>query len=416
VTNFTPEIRVRTLPPNTIHSAPMTTITSWIDYNITISRGTFEYINAPYPASCTLSLLYDEDFIPDIELGSWVEVQVKDEFGTWKTLQAGNVSNRTSVYRGYGVKGYVLEWQFTITSQISLLQNTNYTIDQYVESTAEGLILYIEEQMYNLNWASVNRNLTWANYGPQTWEEVATSRQLNFPAFAVYPDNSDQALDEGTRNVWEDLVKLTYGVYGYIIETPDGTLTFIFGDIDLTNQITFTADMLSPFIQGGDRYDVLRNIITISRFDGLSSTYYENESTEIYGDRAGSLDTYLLLEADANDIGQKILNSMAYPLLSTRQINMDLLNPNFTSDQRGILFDAPLGMRCTVEAPSAMGGTQDYLTIGCNYTINKNTFTLDLILAPYSQAFNTPNWDQIDYSYTWTSYGVAFPTQKWQDL
>jgi hypothetical protein len=416
LTAFTPEIRVMTLPPNTIHSATKTEVTSWVDYNINISRGTDEYINAPYPASCNLSLLFDEDYIPAIELGSWVEIQVKNNYGTWTVLQAGNVTNRNSLYRSYGLSGYVLEWQFTITSQISLLQNTNYFVNQFVLSTAEGLILYIEEEMYNLNWASVNRNLTWANYGPQTWAQVATSRQLNFPAFVVGSDNAEQALDEGPANVWDDLVKLTYGVYGYITEQPDGTLYFNFSDTDLTNVFTFTGELLSPAIEGGDRYDLLRNIVTISRFDGSSTTYYENESTEIYGDKSGSLETYLQIAAEANDIGQKILNGMAYPLLSTRQINMDLLNPNFTSAERYALLNAPLGIRCTVEAPLAMGGTQDYLTIGCNYNINKNSFNLDLILTPYSQVFNTPNWEQIDYSYTWTSYGVAFPTQEWQDL
>jgi hypothetical protein len=416
VTAFNPEIRVMTLPPNTSHSATKTEVTSWVDYNINISRGTYEYINAPYPASCSLSLLFSEDYIPDIELGSWVEIQVKDNYNVWRVLQAGNVTNRSSSYRSHGVLGYVLEWRFTLTSQISLLQNTNYYVNQFILSTAEGLILYIEEEMYNLNWSSVNRNLTWANYGAQTWAEVGTSRQINFPAFVVDPDNAEQALDEGPANVWDDLVKLTYGVYGYIIEQPDGTLYFNFGDTDLTNEIVFTGNMLSPEIQGGDRYDVLRNIVTISRFDTLATTYYENESTEIYGDRAGTLETYLLVEAEANDIGQKILNSMAYPLLSTQQISMDLLNPNFTSPERYILLAAPLGIRCTVEAPDAMGGVQDYLTIGCTYSITKNSFILDLILAPYSQAFNTPNWEQIDYSYTWTSYGVAFPTQEWQDL
>jgi hypothetical protein len=416
VTDFTPEIRVMYLPPNTIHSATKTEVTSWVDYSINITRGTSEYISAPYPASCSLSLLFDEDYIPDIELGSWVEIQVKNHLGGWTVLQAGNVTERSSSYRAYGITGYVLEWRFTITSQITLLQNTNYAVNQYTESTAEGLILYIEEEMYNLNWASVNRNLTWANYGPQTWAQVASSRQLNFPAFVVGSDNADQALDEGSANVWDDLVKLTYGVYGYIIEQADGRLYFYFADSDLSNDITFTKDMLSPEIEGGDRYDFLRNIVTISKFDNSATTYYENESTEIYGDKAGSLETYLLLQSDANDIGQKILNGMAYPLLSTTQISMDLLNPIFTGTQRTALLATPLGVRCTVEAPSAMGGTQDYLTIGCNYSINKNAFVLDLILAPYSQAFNTPNWEQIDYSYTWTSYGVAFPTQEWQDL
>jgi hypothetical protein len=63
-----------------------------------------------------------------------------------------------------------------------------------------------------------------------------------------------------------------------------------------------------------------------------------------------------------------------------------------------------------------MGGTLDYIIIGCNYEINRNEYLVNLKLAPYSQVYNTINWDQVPYNYTWTSYGVAFPTQEWQDL
>jgi hypothetical protein len=96
---------------------------------------------------------------------------------------------------------------------------------------------------------------------------------------------------------------------------------------------------------------------------------------------------------------------------------MNLLIPAFDGvGGRSALVYGPLGLRVTVEAPEAMGGTQDYLTIGCNYTINRNEYLLDLTLVPYLQVYNTPNWNQIDYSYTWTTYGTAFPTQEWIDL
>ena len=109
MTDFTPEIRVMTLPPNTDHGNTMTEVTAMVDYNINISRGTSEYINAPYPAQTTLTLLFDEDVIPDIELGSWVQIECRNSIGAWAVLQAGNVTNRTSQYRSYGLLGFVLE-------------------------------------------------------------------------------------------------------------------------------------------------------------------------------------------------------------------------------------------------------------------------------------------------------------------
>jgi len=273
MTDFTPEIRVMYLPPNTIHSATKTEITTWVDYNINISRGTDEYINPPYPGGCTLSLLFDENYVPDIELGSWIEIQVKNSSGTWIVLQAGNVVNRSSQYRSFGIAGFVLEWQFVITSTISLLQNTTFYVNQYVESTTDGLVSYVEEESTVLNWFAINRELTWENFGPQAWDEVDTYRQNDFPVFNYGLDTNDQALDEGSYNTWDTLVKLVYGVYGWIYEGSDGELYFNYGETALTSEMTFTADMLNPDLIGGDRFESLRNIVEITKFDADRGFY-----------------------------------------------------------------------------------------------------------------------------------------------
>lgn len=416
MTDFTPAIRVMVLPPNTDHTATKTEVTSWIDYNINISRGAYEYISAPYPAQCTLSLLFDENVIPDIELGSWVEIQIQDSASAWQVLQAGNVTNRSSSYRAFGLAGFVLEWRFDITSTISLLQNMTYFNDEAFQSLTDNCLTRIVDEATALNWFAVNRNLTWANYGPGTWADVNSLRQIDFPVINYGVDINGQELPAGSQNVWADIVQLVYGLHGYIIEKPDGELDISYADAPLTNTLTLTADVLSPDLIGGERFESMRNIVTINKYDNTLLTYYESESVSLYGDRVGTLDTYLVTDAEIDLIGQKILNSMAYPLLSTEQIGMSLFNPAFTDAQRDLLLTDPLGKLITVDAPTPMGGSQEYLTIGCNYSINRNSFDLSLTLAPYSMAWPSINWEQVPYNYTWTSYGVAFPTQKWQDL
>jgi hypothetical protein len=362
--------------------------------------------------------MFDENYIPDVELNSWVEIQVRNSTGIWTVLHAGNVSNRTSQYRNYGLSGFVLQWDIDITSTISLLQNTSYELDSDVYDTASNLIfLYVNPQAIAFNWTQLNNNLTWANYGPETWADVDATRAYDYPimtwsVLSVIP----QVLMAGTRNVWDDLTKLYYGIYGYIIESPNGSLTFYETDTELTNTFTFTDDLLSPSIVGGERFDKLRNIISATRFDGVEKTYYDNDSISLYGDRSGGIDTAIENTADLDTVATKMLNALSYPLLSTEQIGVNLLNPVFTDAQRDLLLLEPLGQRVTIEAPAPMGGTLDYLTIGVSYSINKDQFILDLTLVPYSSVLVSPNWEQIPYNYTWSSYGVAFPTQEWQDL
>jgi hypothetical protein len=418
MTAFTPEIRVMYLPPNTDHEATKTEVTAWVDYNINISRGTSDFISPPYPGTCTLSLLFDKDLIPDIELNSWVQIEVKSSIGIWGAIHAGNVTNRTSSYRSYGLDGYILQWDFQITSPISLLQNLNYTLDSDVTESSINLVSsYITPQAIAFNWTQISNNLTWAAYGPGAWEDVDETREYDYP-FIIFDDASPtpQKLIAGVRNVWDDLITLQYGLYGYIIESPDAVLEFFATNNALFKSMTFTADLLDSTLNGNERLDSMRNIIQITKADGSSKTYYDNDSMALYGDRIGSLNTAIVNTADTDVLATKILNALSYPLLSTEQIGFNLLNPSFTGSQRDLMLFDPLGQRVTVQAPIAMGGTLDYLTIGLNYTITKNEFFCSLTLVPYSSVLVSPNWEQIPYNYTWSSYGVAFPTQEWQDL
>lgn len=418
MTDFTPEIRIMVLPPNTIHSATKTEITGWVDYNFNIFRGTNEFINPPYPGTSNLSLLFDENVIPDIQLGSWVEVQVKNSAAAYVVLHAGNVTNRTSQYRNYGLEGFVLEWQFDLTSPISRLQNTDYYLQDTTTGQASGIIdnvIYPLAQAFT--WSQINGSLTWNNYGPDTWAEVDLLAIYDFPTLYFAGDPViDQTLTAGNRNLWDDITQLWYGMYCYIIEKPDGGLDFYDTDTALVSSMTITADMLSTNLTGNDRFDTLRNVITLIKHNDTELSYYDNESMALFGDRTGTLNTEIVNTADIAVVGAKILNAMSYPILSTEQIDLNLLNPIFTNAERDLLLTTPLGLRVTVQAPVPMGGTMDYLTIGINYTINKNAFILDFTLVPYSSVVVSSNWEQIPYNYTWTSYGVAFPTQQWQDL
>jgi hypothetical protein len=420
MTDFTPDIKIYTLPPNAPHTDPRVEVTDLVDYSITISRGTSEYISAPYPGHSILTLLFDENVIPDIELGTWVEIQAyKTTTATYEIIHAGYVTSRQSAYRAYGLSGFVLEWQFSLTSPISILQNTSWYNSTITTDVTDVLLLSLYAIAGRFIWSEINANTTWADYGPTQWEYVDFDRQNTFPFINSAGEFSTQTLTTGFRNVWDDLTIMTYGVYGYLYEQPNGDIEVKFPSaesVPMTSSLTVTQEMISPDIIGGDSFEALRNKITMTEFDGVQSTYYDDDSISLYNERSGSLTTYLDQTLEAANIAQLILNGLSYPFLSTQKISLNLLNPVFSDAERNLLLFSPLGKLITVEAPIPMGGTMEYLTIGCQIEATKDAFILGLTLAPYSQARNSQNWDQIPYNYTWSSYGVAFPTQEWQDL
>jgi hypothetical protein len=420
MTDWTPDVKIFTLPPNASHDDPRVEVTDWVDYSISASRGTSEYISPPYPAQTVVSLLFEDNVVPDIELGTWIEIQVySNVISDYAVIHSGFVTNRTSSYRAYGLTGFILEWQFSLTSAISILQNTTWYNEANFTDFTDVCLFNVFSETGRFIWSQINSNTTWANFGPTSWQDVDTARKNTLPNIFIDGELSSQTLTSGFRNVWDDMTTLTYGVYGYLYEEPSGDIVIKFPAADaapLSPVITITQDMLSTDIVGGDKYDSLRNYITLTEFDDIQSTYFDDNSITLYAERSGTLNTYLNNTLEVANIAQIILNGLSYPLLSTEQITLNLLNPVFTDADRELLLYTPLGQLITVEAPAPMGGTIEYLTIGCQFELNKNAFNLILTLAPYSQARNSPNWDQIPYNYTWTSYGVAFPTQEWQDL
>ena len=416
MSSYSGNVKIFYLPPNTAHTEPMIEVTDWVDFNFNIQTGAPNYITPPYPSAATVSLMFDEDVIPDLEIGSWVQICAQDPYSPndYNPIMSGNVTNRTSAYRAYGITGYVLEWQFEITSFISVLQNADYyNNDDVIGPNPMYFIVYPA-----LRWEQLSDNLTWAAYGAGTWENVDNDRNLNLPTYIYNLDDTftSYLYPLGSQNVWEAYVTSVYGIYGFICEGNDGTLYFNYSDTGYTNSLTLTQDVIKPDLQGGDRIDEQRNSITLDPYSGTAQSYYDNFSIEKYGERSGTLPTYLSDPAEMKTIGDRIIDGMSYPILSTSAVSVDLLNPAFTDAQRYELLIDPLGKRITVEAPLAMGGTQDYLVMGLDWDINRNTFSANLKLAPYSQVFNSQNWLQIPYNYTWTSYGAAYPTQKWNEV
>ena len=183
MTAFTPNIKIYSIPPNTSHDATRTEITDWVDYSISATRGTSEYISAPYPAQTTVTLLFPENVIPDIELGSWLEIGVYTaSTGTWSTIHSGNVTGRSSSYRAYGLEGFVLEWQFSLASGISILQNTVWYNESNFTDTTEECINKVYLETGHILWNQVNSSTTWAAYPPIAWDSIDDKRLVAFGA------------------------------------------------------------------------------------------------------------------------------------------------------------------------------------------------------------------------------------------
>lgn len=97
---------------------------------------------------------------------------------------------------------------------------------------------------------------------------------------------------------------------------------------------------------------------------------------------------------------------------------IDLMNPNISDVDRAAmvgLYSVPFAPINITGLPAALG-TAQMLVNRWSINITKYNAVAKWETVPQARYYSSNTWNQVPNSYTWTSYGVAYPTQKWSDL
>jgi hypothetical protein len=382
-------------------------LTNYTEYDFSISYGSNDYINAPLPTTTTIKLFYTDETIPDVSTGDYIEI--------WSTgtIFQGYVTTVSNRYAAWGTAGYIIEWEIQAFSfQSKVQQMTWYNPTVYTGTTNQCLDRVISYGGH-ATWGAVEQSLTWDNVPADVdWLSYDAS-PMSTHATVNGTNAQSQTLDVGWRNVWDDIVTLTSGAWG-LIKSDDDNIT-MYLDPSAMSTYGVANNELMTTIEASDNIGDTRNTVTLTKYDNTSKTYTDDDSIRQYGQQTGSLSTFINNDADLDTTGAKIINGLAWPLFGTRRASVNLYNPNVT-DTEALSLMRPAGKKWSVAAPAPMGGTQTFICVGFTISANKNAWIVDLDLTPYQQAVNSINWKQVPASYTWTSYGTAYPTQKWSDL
>ena len=388
-----------------------TEITNYVEYDFSVNGGSSDFINAPLPSNSSIKLFFTDETIPAIQVGYWIEI-VDNTLGV--TWAFGQVTSRSSRYAAWGTAGYIVEWSYEFVGFISLLQKMSwYNPSTYTGDTSDCLSL-IFSYAGLATWSQVTPTQTWAQVDPTTvWVDYDGYNRASSYMTVDGSNFQSQTLAAGWRNVWDDLVTLVYGVWGTINETN----TAVVMTLDWAKSPSpISQNQIMVDVEATDNLPSLRNHVTITKYDNTSVEYRDQESIRQYGELPGSLTTFINNTSDANTTGAKIINGLSWPLFGISNVRFNLYNPNLTNTDIQALSGIPQGGVLSIAAPTPMGGTQDYAAVGYSLSANKNAWIYNINLVPYSVAINSINWNQVDPSYTWTSYGTAYPTQKWSDL
>jgi hypothetical protein len=418
VTSWTPQIVVK------VNGA---TYSGYVDWNINISCTQNELWSTPYPSSAKLSLHFtDSTSIKAINIGDEIAIQINYSTGT-SDFYTGLVSDLTMQYTAYGASGFILTKEISLIGAISIFVNNSATINDYfVYENSSATVGRVLADLSYTTWTEMGLSTAWQDLDP-TW----TWNNINDKTIALI-DDVDITENEVfhfymlnqnmTMTVLEWLNLILVQSSSIMWEGPTGKVYFLMGAYKPTPK-TIPVDVVNPYsLHLTTRYSDIKNRFTITDGNTPANKYIYSDvlSASTYGVREGAATTYLdtiVNNAENDNFGNRIIDRLAYPKPSISGFGIDLLNTNLTDAQRDNLLLTHLFTNYTLSNLDPMWGySNELMVLGYNWSISKNSFYIETTTYPTAMFYGGDTWLQISPKYTWTSYGTAFPTQKWSDL
>lgn len=387
-----------------------------VDYAFTIQSGQPDLMGVPQPGVINGSLIGEWDNAFPLTIGD----QVKITDSTLGTLGFGVVTD-LSVSAQSGVLGDVTRCDFTAMGALNYLVGATWYCNGYTDISTYYVLLDLMEQAGSQSWEEVDPNLTWDDIDPSltwNWYNYTNNALLNGYSVAGNATGYKVTIPAGYRNVLEDLTTLVLGSHSLMWEGKDGQIF-----IKVAPTGTSASETLADTVIGRDLYTStsksdIRNSITIG-WTGTERIFTDATSIYTYGEAETTLTTYLNTSGDVDTIGSYLLDGYSYPQNALTQIPLDLTNPSMgaTLRQRLIDYMEPATFEWTTSGvPAAFGSDRTYLVSGYSRTVSKGQFQQTLNVVPKENFYTSILWTQVSPSYTWTSYGTAYPSQAWSDL
>lgn len=387
------------------------TPTALVDFNLTWSDSCNSIYDGNTGQTGTATLYTLADAGMQVLAGDSFAIQHDSLTGGGiQDITGGQITDVSVSYLDGGAVGRIAQWNITwATRRI----DKSYNLDAPVTTTASDYLTnYINPAWYAPRWQDMDPTQTWD--GVEAWRAWNSWSTTRWTA-SVY-NNYNVYFPAGERNLADDLDLLMTSTRSQQVNN-----TVYIGVINNTYR-----PVLGPFSAGLATLDSLqltqsltdvRNALTITMTDGGTTYAADSESQSNYGTAAGTMESCLDVVTDAQNIGQLVIKGTAVPVSSLTHIQFELANPNFTDSERQTFWFAERWAHYEfTNVPATFGSASKFITRAATHRISKGSWTVDLDLVDWTTYYGGNTWDQIPLQYTWTSYGVAFPTTKWSDL
>lgn len=374
--------------------------------NLNIGAGRNDIYTQAIAGYCNLTLINLDDSGINPTINSGVTVYVNDSTGTPVALFGGSITDIIVGVQSGGSIGITQTISITALGALSRLPKV--LTEGILAKKLDGEQIYdvLQGILYGA-WNEVPAALTWAGYDPTTtWANAENSGLGEI-------DTGNYELTNRTASVTDAyslVAALANSGLGYLYENGYGQISYADsthrssylstnGYVDLSANDAF-ASGLELATRSGD----VRNSITIQYKNNQQVSASEQDSIDVYGTLAQSIQTTLEHTADATAQAAFYLGLRAYPRANFNQISYPIGSPELDDSDRDNLLKVFMGMPVTInDLPANMGTKFQGFVEGWQIQAGVNSLTLSMYLTPTEFSLQAMKWNDVSGAETWNT-------------
>jgi hypothetical protein len=374
--------------------------------NLNLAAGRNDIYTQAIAGYCNLTLinLDDSGIAPTINSG--VTVYVNDSTGTPVALFGGSITDIIVGVQSGGSIGITQTISITALGALSRLPKVLTQGVLVKELDGEQIYSVLEGILYGA-WNEVPAALTWAAYNPTTtWANAQNSGlgEIDAGNYELHQRSSS------VTDAYSLVAALATSGLGYLYENASGQISYA----DSTHRSTYLAangyvdlsanDAFASGLQLATRSGDVRNSITIQYKNNQQVSASEQDSIDVYGTLAQSIQTTLEHTADATAQAAFYLGLRAYPRANFNQISYPIGSPELDDSDRDNLLNVFMGMPVTInDLPLNMGQKFQGFVEGWQMQAGINSLTISMYLTPTEFSLQAMKWNDVSGAEAWNT-------------
>ena len=417
MTEYTPT------PIVAIDGLDSTVINDAVGVNISINYGRANILEQASPSYAKLDVYMDKSVALDIKIGQSVTIDLNKTVSGTQRIFTGTISDVDVELYANGDAGGLIRFSITALGPLALLHRYEAGAAGYSKEKDGDRILNILSDAFLTSWDDVSPTLTWEAVPEDvTWETFDGANVALVDSLTTSVDHpGDYELMDYAGGPTDALTLAQDAAnsgLGLLWGASDGTIRYFSAShrSTITPLALTQSDILWSDMQFSSGIGEVVNDVEVTYRAG-SEYARDEQSVILYGELNGKRDTTLHNQTDAATQAQLFATTRAYPRTAPESMTFELSNPDMTTATRDALLAVGSDLRITTSGlPPAFGSSFDGFVENWTWNLSRGSARLQIGCSTYSENYPELTWLQIPASYTWDSYGAAYPTQRWSDL